>query len=156
MLAGLGCGSQVVVEGTTSGAGGSLTVGGNGATSSTGGDQEFREAFGFLTCTPTGGDLLIEIPLEPWDGCVPPQDAAIDSLVVLAIEDWSGEAGTWTFDEQTPSGAAGGNLYGVEATTGELTIAPLASDGSLTVVRWTADWENGQARVTTCGAATCN
>lgn len=156
----LGCGSQVVVEGSSSGGGGSVATGSSGgttgATSGAGGNQAFREAYGFLNCAADGDNLLLEIPREPWDGCVPPADASLDSLIVLGVQNWSGEAGTWVFHVETASGLAGGVYEGDEIESGELVIDPLASDGTLTGIRWTADGKKGQAVVATCSAVTCN
>ncbi len=92
--------------------------------------------------------LFIEVWPAAASACVAPPGLDVDDILVLGIEGWDGEPGTFPIDEETPHGVARAKR-GLDALTGTLTVEPYV--GTPSAISWNLSVGAGRTDLSVCG-----
>jgi hypothetical protein len=100
-----------------------------------------------VSCADDGGALLfVEVWPSAPSACVPPP--RVEEVLVLGVDGWNGQPGTFVVGEETPNGLAMASS-GTEPVTGTITIEPFVLTPS--VIAWDLSVGSGRTDLGVCG-----
>ena len=159
LLGASACDSTVIVEDPgAGGANGSSAISGSGTTSGSGSSSSGPmwtvppdRVFSYVDCdyADKGTLLFVEVWKEGSACSAPPQ--AVDGILVLGIEGWDGQPGTFTLGVETPQGKAGAGMSPLmsEDIAGTLTVETFV--GTPSAISWDLSVGAGRTDLSACG-----
>lgn len=107
------------------------------------------ETYSSIMCKDDGMQLFVELwPPSAQSACVP--DPAVSDVLVLGIEGWDGEPGTFVLGEETEHGTAqAGYSLSLDPLEGTLTVEPFAETPQW--ISWELSVDSGRTDLGLCG-----
>lgn len=157
-----GCGGSVITvpeAGSSEGSGGS---GGSGSNSSGAGAAQDAgpgdaglswtvppgQTYSHTSCEEGGLQLFVEIWPDAGSACVPTPD--VEDVLVMAIEGWDGQPGTFIVGAEMPQGTAHASFdLGIDEVYGKITVEPFV--GTPSGLSWDLSVGSGSTDLAVCG-----